>query len=159
LTASTVIYADASKILTSLANAAGVLTNNGTGTLSWGAAGGSTGKIEIGINGNGTVPMTGILTDFVVPFNLEITDWTVLADVSGSIMIDLWKDTYANYPPTIADTKTGTDKPRLSSEITKTSSALTGWTTSWTAGDVVRVNIDTVATLTRVTLVISYTRS
>lgn len=35
LTASTAVYADANKMLVSLANAAGYLTNNGTGTLSW----------------------------------------------------------------------------------------------------------------------------
>jgi len=40
LTADTVVYADASKKLVSLANAAGVLTNNGVGVLSWGAGGG-----------------------------------------------------------------------------------------------------------------------
>lgn len=40
LTASTVIYSDAANAITSLANAAGVLTNNGIGGLSWGAAGG-----------------------------------------------------------------------------------------------------------------------
>lgn len=37
-TASTVVYLDASKNLISLANGTGVLTNNGTGTLSWAAA-------------------------------------------------------------------------------------------------------------------------
>lgn len=38
LTASTVIYSDAAKAITSLANGAGVLTNDGAGGLSWGAA-------------------------------------------------------------------------------------------------------------------------
>ena len=37
LTASTLIYSNATKVITSLANAAGYLTNNGTGTLSWSA--------------------------------------------------------------------------------------------------------------------------
>ncbi len=38
LTASTVIYSNASKVITSLANAAGYLTNNGAGVLSWSAS-------------------------------------------------------------------------------------------------------------------------
>jgi len=38
LTASTVIYSDAAKKITSLANAAGYLTNNGAGALSWSSA-------------------------------------------------------------------------------------------------------------------------
>jgi len=37
LTASTVIYANASQVIVSLANAAGVLTNDGAGALSWSA--------------------------------------------------------------------------------------------------------------------------
>ena len=39
-TASTLIYLNASKEVTSLANSAGVLTNDGSGGLSWGAGGG-----------------------------------------------------------------------------------------------------------------------
>jgi hypothetical protein len=35
LTASTVVYSNASKAITSLANGSGVLTNNGSGTLAW----------------------------------------------------------------------------------------------------------------------------
>lgn len=120
---------------------------------------GLVGKIQIGVDGRGSSPPLGILLDWVVPFGLTITSWEVLADISGSIQYDLWIDTYANFPPTVADTKTGTDKPKLVSQLTNTSSALTGWTVNWTAGDVVRVNIDSTSVLTRALLVLSYTRS
>lgn len=120
-------------------------------------AGANGGKIEIGIDGGGLVPSTGVLLDFVVPVDLTITDWTLLANESGSIVIDLWQDTYANYPPTVADTVTGSAKPTLSSATKNTSSTLTGWTTNWAAGSVIRVNIDSVSTLKRATLILSYT--
>ena len=32
---------------------------------------------------------------------------------SGSIVIDVWKDTYANFPPIVADTITASAKPTL----------------------------------------------
>ncbi len=94
-----------------------------------------------------------------MPFDLVITGWTLLADLSGSIVVDLWSDTYGNYPPTVADSVTGSAKPTLSSAVKAQSSTLTGWDTTWTAGDAVRVNIDSVATLHRAILALSYTRS
>jgi hypothetical protein len=116
-------------------------------------------KIEIGVNGNGSVITTGILLDFEVPCNMTITSWTVLADLSGSIQFDLWKDSYANFPPTVTDTCVGSDKPKIVSDTKSTGSALTGWDTTWTTGEIVRVNIDSVATITRATLTLTYTRS
>ena len=117
-----------------------------------------TGKIEIGFNGHGQSPGTGIKTDFVVPYPMRITDWTVVADVAGSAEVDLWRAAYADYPPTIANSVTGTDKPRLSSELKAQSAALTGWVKDWAAGDLVRVNVDLAETLTRATVILSFIR-
>ncbi len=99
-----------------------------------------------------TLIETGIATDIVIPYNCKITEATLLADQSGSIVIDLWKDSYANYPPTVEDTITASAKPTLSSAIKSQDISLTDWTTSLTAGDVIRVNVDSATTVTRVTL-------
>jgi len=48
LTASTIVYLNSSKEFVSLANASGVLTNNGAGVFSWGAGGGGGSGITIG---------------------------------------------------------------------------------------------------------------
>ena len=116
-----------------------------------------TGKIEFGFGGT-SAPSLGIRTDFEVPYGLTITGWTVIADAVGDLQVDLWKDTYANFPPTVADTVTGSDKPRLSGEQKATSTALTGWTTSWAAGDVIRVNLDSLTTIKRATVILNFTR-
>ena len=117
------------------------------------------GTIEVGIDGLGYVPDIGVVVDIIVPYDMTITKWTLIANVAGSIVIDLWKDTYANFPPTIVDTIAGSDKPTLAGVIINNSSALTGWNTTWNDGDIVRVNIDSVSILTRVVLTISYTRT
>lgn len=83
-----------------------------------------------------------------------ITKVTLLADQSGSIVLDLWKDTYANYPPTIADTITASAKPTLSSAIKAQDSTLTGWTTSIADGDTLIVNVDSATTVTWAVLVV-----
>ena len=110
------------------------------------------------MDGSGSVITTGIKGDLTIPFACTITAWTILCDQSGSIVIDIWKDSYANYPPTVADTITGSAKPTVSSATKATSSTLTGWTTSISAGDTLRFNVDSVATVTRATLTLTITR-
>lgn len=92
---------------------------------------------------------TGIKADLLVPFSGVISQVTLLADQSGSVVIDIWKDTFANFPPTVADSITAAAKPTLSSASKSQTSTLTGWTTAITAGDILRFNVDSVATITR----------
>lgn len=115
--------------------------------------GGETRAIKLEIDGSGSAITTGLKkAKLTVPFDCVITGWRLLADVSGSIVIDVWKDTYANYPPTVADTITASAKPTLSSATKNESSTLTGWTTTLTAGDVLFFNVDSAATVTAVEL-------
>ncbi len=108
------------------------------------------------IDGGGSTITTGVKDDFVVPYNFVPLEWLFLADVSGSISIELWKDTYANYPPTPADLvtgTTGTNNPRISSSNKGFSTSLTNWNVStWTIGDTVRVNVVSATTITRAAL-------
>jgi hypothetical protein len=82
-----------------------------------------------------------------------------VADQSGSIVVDIWKDTYANFPPTVADSITGSADPTITTATKGQSSTLTGWTTTITAGDILRFNVDSVTTIQRVTLALKVTRS
>lgn len=113
---------------------------------------------EFVIDGRGDPLTSGIKGDLVMPFTGTFVSWTVLADVAGTIVIDLWLEQYVDYPPTVADTITGSDKPKLTAVIKNTSSALTGWTTAFTKGDILRVYVEpTPATVTRVTLSLAVT--
>lgn len=95
---------------------------------------------------------TGVKGDFQVPFDCHIESWTLLGDQSGSIVIDLWKDSYANFAPTVADTITASAKPTLASALKNTDATLAGWTRTVAAGDIMRVNVDSAAIVQRVTL-------
>jgi len=94
-----------------------------------------------------------------VPWDCTITDWTVTADASGDCVLDLWKDSYANFPPLVADTITASAKPTLSTAQKATSATLTGWTTSLTAGDYLLCNVDSASTATIIYLTLSVTRT
>jgi hypothetical protein len=113
----------------------------------------------ITIDGNGSVPATGVKGYWRAPAAGVIKKITLLSDVSGSAVIDVWKDSYANYPPTVADTITAAAKPTLSAATKSENSTLTGWTTSFAAGDVFGFNLDSVSTCTKLTLQIEYEAS
>jgi hypothetical protein len=111
------------------------------------------GSIGFGLD-NGANPLTiGTKAYVTVPFSGTIVAWVVFADQIGDIQVDVWKDTYDNYPPTVADSIPGSDKPRLVSQIKNRNTNLTGWTdTTVNAGDIFAFNIDSVSTITRVTV-------
>ena len=106
------------------------------------------------IDGGGSAITTGEKGYLEIPFAMTITGWTILADQSGSIVVDVWKDIYANFPPTVADTIAGTEKPTLASVQKNQDLTLTTWTTAITAGDILAFNVDSITTCQRVVLAI-----
>ena len=76
----------------------------------------------------------------------------VTAQPSGSCVIDIWKDSYANFPPTVADTITASAKPTISAADQSQDNTLTGWTTTVTAGDYLMPNVDSCSTVERLTV-------
>jgi peptidoglycan hydrolase CwlO-like protein len=110
------------------------------------------------IDGGGSAITTGVKGDLYIPFGCNITGWTLLTDQSGSTVIDIWKDNYTNFPPTAADTITGSEKPTLSSAQKNQDLNLTTWTTEVSAGDDLRFNVDSASIVTRVTLILTATR-
>lgn len=113
------------------------------------------------IVGDGSaVIATGFVGFFLVPFNCTLTEWDIFGDQSGSITFDIWKDTYANFPPVVGDSIIGGGgtKPNLTSQAKNKDSTLTGYTTSWSAGDVIGINVDSASTVTRATLALLVTK-
>lgn len=114
------------------------------------------GAVGIVIDGGGSVITTGVKGFVEVPFAGTITAVTLLstdaAVTSGSIVVDLWKDTYANYPPVVGDSITASAKPTLTSAIKSRDTTLTGWTTAIAAGDILGVSVTSVTALLRVAL-------
>jgi len=115
--------------------------------------------IEFIIDGGGSAITPGIKGDLEIPFACTINRATLLADQSGSLVVDIWKDSYANYPPTDLDSITASAPPTLSAAIKSQDSTLTGWITSVAAGDTLRFNVDSATTVTRATISLQVTRS
>lgn len=111
--------------------------------------------------GTGTAPIaTGVAHDYQVPYDCVVLGWNVVGDVSGNIVVDVWKDTYANFPPTVADTIAGTEKPTLSSQSKNQDLTLTTWANAGrlNSGDFLRFNVDSSSTVGKATLLLSVAR-
>lgn len=108
--------------------------------------------IGTGIKGFVRVPVAGYITRYT----LLSTDASV---TSGSIVIDIWRDAYPNYAPTVADSIIGgatPTPPTLSSATAATDSALAGWVRYFPAGSVFGFKVDSASSVKRVTLTVDY---
>jgi hypothetical protein len=109
--------------------------------------------IAICFDGGGATLTVDKKLDLVAKCAMTITGWTLLADQSGSVAIGVWKDTYANYPPTVADALV------TPSITTAAKNQATGLSLSVAAGDTIRFNVNSVTTIQRVTLVLTGVRA
>lgn len=112
--------------------------------------------IRITIDGGGSVIPTGVVRDLYLEKGGAIKQVALLADQSGDAVVDLWVDTYGNYPPTNADSITASAPPTIAAGVKSRDSTLTGWTTTLAAGSTLRVNVDSAASITRLEITIEY---
>jgi hypothetical protein len=111
------------------------------------------GCLGITIDGGGSAITTGVVGSIIVPYNCVIDCWGIIADQSGSIVIDVWKGSSPlSIPTSAAQSIAGSEKPTLSSQQINTDLNLTTWTTNLVFGDVLVFNVDSATTVERVTL-------
>lgn len=122
----------------------------------WTQLGGGKAGIEISIVGDsGGVISTGIKVHALeVPFDCTLVGVSMFGDQTGSIVVDIWKDTYANYPPDNADSITSATPPTISSGVKMKDTTLAGWTTVFAEGEILRINVDSVSNFTNLTIVL-----
>ena len=119
--------------------------------------------LDCGINiiiGDGTNAVTTDIKGYIeIPFNMTITAARLVADASGSIVIDVWMEDYANFPPTDADSITASAPPTLSSAVKSEDTTLTGWTKALVKNEWLAFYVDSAATVKQVTLSLTGTRA
>jgi len=116
--------------------------------------------ISVTFDGVGTPPAVNSKARIRIPYSGTITGWTITSDVSGSCVVGVWKDTYTNYPPLVADAIAGTEKPTLSSATKNQDLSLTTWTTlAVTEGDILIFNVESASILTQIFISLDITAS
>jgi len=123
------------------------IREKGAMPINWGRE-----EIVLDIDGGGSAITTGIKSDLRVPFPCKIKSWQLLADAAGDIVIDIWKDTYANFPPTNADSICAGNEPALVGVAKNKNDTASGFSLLLAEGDILRFNVDSVATVKRVHL-------
>ena len=136
-------------LLTSVPSGAGVLPNiNNIG-----------GAIEIVFDGGGAAIAANTAACLVVPKAVTITGAYMFADISCTAVVNVWKDTIANYPPTVADKITASAPITITAGTNVTDTTLTGWTKSVAALAVLKFNVDSNDSATKLTVVLTYDRA
>jgi len=102
------------------------------------------------IDGGGSAITTGTKGHIVVDGDYTVTGWTIIADQSGSIEVDVKRATYTNFPTTASIA--GTELPTLSTAQKNEDLTLSTWTTSLSARDVLEFVVNSITTVTRVTV-------
>jgi hypothetical protein len=126
------------------------------GTIHGGGIGGST-KSVVGFFDGGGSALTAPRTTFVtIPYSGTIAGWTIIADTSGSAVVDVWKVPFSGVPASSGNSIAGTDLPTLSSAIKAHDLTLSGWgSTAITAGDVLYFHLNSASTVTQVSVVLT----
>lgn len=94
---------------------------------------------------------------FQIPFDCTINSWSLLADTSGDVSVDIRTGSFSGYPT--VSSIVASAPPTLSSAQKASSSTLTGWTTSLSAGDVIVFYLSSVSTITQLAVQLQVTRS
>jgi hypothetical protein len=120
---------------------------------------GLVGAVVANISGGGAAITTGLKGFIVAPYAMTLSKATALADQTGDIVVDIWVDTYANFPPTDADSITASAPVTISNDVKSQDSTLSGWDLAITAGDVIGFNVDSCSDIEQCTVILEGTRS
>jgi hypothetical protein len=113
--------------------------------------------LEYIIDGAGSAPTTGDKGAVELGFSGVITAARLLANASGSGVVDIKKATYSGLPS--FSSICASAKPTLSSAQKSQDSTLTGWTTAVSAGDWLLFHVDSASGFTLVTVSLTITRT
>jgi len=124
-------------------------------------------SVGITVDGGGSAPATGVKGFIQLPYAATITGWSVIADVAGTMSMDIWRAA-SSAPPSAPAVPTSGGKISASAPVTIASSAqsasggssaISTWTTALAQWDVLGFSLSAAATLTRITVEIFITKN
>jgi hypothetical protein len=114
--------------------------------------------LSIVLDGTNNPITTGVKGDVEIPFDCTLTSVRLFGDQAGSLVVDIWKDVYANFPPTASDSICASSKPTLAAAQKAQDVVLSGWVTAFARGDVLRFNVDSNNLVKRLTISLGFVR-
>lgn len=118
------------------------------------ASGTIRGSLQVVIDGGGSDLALGIAAYIECPAPFTVDTVTLLSSSGGQAFVGLWKDTYANFPPTSGDTIAVSGVPIVSGgqKNQYTGASLSGWSLTFAQGDVLGVNVNMVSGVQKLTI-------
>lgn len=112
------------------------------------------------IDGNGSAITTGEKKYYISwPYNCTITKVRVLADQSSNTTVDVWNDSYANFPPTDADSLfDAAAEPALAGTVKAEVTSFDGGEDSIAQGDITMIRVDANDSATLLSITFEVTR-
>jgi len=114
--------------------------------------------LQAAFDGGGSPIPVGKTARVYCPVAVTITASTIIADVSGSIVIDVWVSSYPT-APTSANSITGSAKPTISNSDHAQDIVLGNWSTSVPAGSWIVFHVDSCSEITSASICLSAKRS
>jgi hypothetical protein len=139
------------------------LVTDGAGVTSWGSATDSVARVTnlyFVLGDAVTAPSQHTTIALPVDFGGTLSKWTLVADATGSAVVSVRKSTYAGFlNSSSSDSITASATPLLSSARENQDTTLTGWTTSFAAGDIFVASLQSVTTCKQLTLTLKATKT
>lgn len=91
--------------------------------------------VTMTVDGGGSEITTNGVYYIKCPFAGTISGWEITATSTGEITFDVWKDSFNNFPPTLADSITGSEPPILTQQMRNSNYTIASWNTNINEGD------------------------
>jgi hypothetical protein len=106
--------------------------------------------------------VAGTQIDIIMPAAMNVKSHTMVANESGSIVLDIWKCSYTQFDnsthPVVGDSITASAKPTISSAHKAQDTTLTGWAKGVVLYDVWRINVDNCTSIKRLSTLFIFER-
>jgi hypothetical protein len=115
----------------------------GQNDVAWATINSAYANIGVNFDGAGSLLGLGSFCDVVMPWPCTIISNELLVDPSGTVVVDIYKSTYAAYPPVVGGKITASAPLNVSAGVKSVDTTLTGWSTTLLQGDILRFILTT----------------
>jgi hypothetical protein len=122
-----------------------------------GVEAGATGVLNLVMSGGGSVISSGTVGFVEIPYNVQFNQWSLYAGETGTLFVSIDKSSYSNFGSWTDIV--GSTGPNIIDGIKNQDVDISDWDSPTGApGDVLRISIDSIDTITVATLALKYNK-
>jgi hypothetical protein len=123
-------------------------------------ASGYTGVANVIIDGGGEVLTTGVKGNIEMPFNFNLYGWALRSLETGSLLIELNKSSFSEYPPGLSGIMhIGATGPYIDADWKNQETGISGWANpTGMGGDTIQITVTSASAITQASLALRYNK-